>query len=158
MRIFRFIKIVYTLIRFGLDEVMLSCIDDRRIKLLLRITTIGRRFADSPAVRLRRALESLGPIFVKFGQMLSTRRDVLLPDFASELTKLQDQVPPFDSALAMSLVENRWALRLARCSMSLNRFRWPAPRSPRYISPSSRKACTLARKWPSRCCARTCCR
>ncbi|NHH82067.1 ubiquinone biosynthesis regulatory protein kinase UbiB [Burkholderia gladioli] len=105
MRIFRFIKIVYTVIRFGLDEVMLSRIDDRRVKLLLRITTIGRRFSDPPAVRLRRALESLGPIFVKFGQMLSTRRDVLPPDFAIELTKLQDQVPPFDSALAMSLVE-----------------------------------------------------
>ena len=52
---FRFIKIVYTVIRFGLDEVMLSRIDDRRVKLLLRITTIGRRYSDPPAVRLRHA-------------------------------------------------------------------------------------------------------
>ncbi|WDD95274.1 ubiquinone biosynthesis regulatory protein kinase UbiB [Burkholderia sp. FERM BP-3421] len=105
MRIFRFIKIVYTVIRFGLDEVMLSRVDDRRVKLLLRITTIGRRFSDPPAVRLRRALESLGPIFVKFGQVLSTRRDLLPVDFANELAKLQDQVPPFESAVAIALIE-----------------------------------------------------
>lgn len=105
MRIFRFIKIVYTVIRFGLDEVMLSRIDDRRVKLLLRITTIGRRYSDPPAVRLRHALESLGPIFVKFGQVLSTRRDLLSVDFANELAKLQDQVPPFDSAVAIAIIE-----------------------------------------------------
>jgi ubiquinone biosynthesis protein len=105
MRIFRFIKIVYTVIRFGLDEVMLSRIDDRRVKLLLRITTIGRRYSDPPAVRLRHALESLGPIFVKFGQVLSTRRDLLSVDFANELAKLQDQVPPFDSSVAIAIVE-----------------------------------------------------
>ena len=105
MRIFRFIKIVYTVIRFGLDEVMLSRIDDRRVKLLLRITTIGRRYSDPPAVRLRHALESLGPIFVKFGQVLSTRRDLLSVDFANELAKLQDQVPPFDSAVAIGIIE-----------------------------------------------------
>lgn len=105
MRIFRFIKILYTVIRFGLDEVLLSRIDDRRVRLLLRITTIGRRYSDPPAVRLRHALESLGPIFVKFGQVLSTRRDLLSPDFASELAKLQDQVPPFDSSVAISIVE-----------------------------------------------------
>jgi ubiquinone biosynthesis protein len=105
MRIFRFIKIVYTVIRFGLDEVMLSRIDDRRVKLLLRLTTIGRRYSDPPAVRLRHALESLGPIFVKFGQVLSTRRDLLSVDFANELAKLQDQVPPFDSDVAISIIE-----------------------------------------------------
>ncbi|HDR9164206.1 TPA: ubiquinone biosynthesis regulatory protein kinase UbiB, partial [Burkholderia vietnamiensis] len=105
MRILRFIKIVYTVIRFGLDEVMLSRIDDRRVKLLLRITTIGRRYSSPPAVRLRHALESLGPIFVKFGQVLSTRRDLLSVDFANELAKLQDQVPPFDSAVAIAIIE-----------------------------------------------------
>ena len=47
------------------------------------------------AVRLRQALETLGPIFVKFGQVLSTRRDLLPLDIADELAKLQDEVPPF---------------------------------------------------------------
>ena len=55
--------------------------------------------------RLRLALEELGPIFVKFGQVLSTRRDLLPTDIADELARLQDQVPPFDSALARREVE-----------------------------------------------------
>ena len=58
------------------------------------------------AVRLREALETLGPIFVKFGQVLSTRRDLLPPDLAEELAKLQDRVPPFASDLAVAEVES----------------------------------------------------
>jgi len=57
------------------------------------------------AERLRLTLESLGPIFVKFGQLLSTRRDLLPPDIADELAKLQDQVPPFDNQLAVAIIE-----------------------------------------------------
>ncbi|MEA3084130.1 MAG: ubiquinone biosynthesis protein, partial [Paraburkholderia sp.] len=105
MRFLRFLKIFFTVIRFGLDEMMLGRIKDRRVRLLLRITTIGRKFDAPPGVRLRLALESLGPIFVKFGQVLSTRRDLLPVDIANELAKLQDQVPPFDSAVAIGLVE-----------------------------------------------------
>jgi ubiquinone biosynthesis protein len=56
-------------------------------------------------VRLRQALEALGPIFVKFGQMLSTRRDLLPPDLADELAKLQDRVPPFPSEQAIAKLE-----------------------------------------------------
>jgi len=86
---------------------------------LLRILWIGLRFrlyrfvprfaggADATrAVRLRQALETLGPIFVKFGQVLSTRRDLLPEDLAEELAKLQDQVPPFASELAVREIEN----------------------------------------------------
>jgi ubiquinone biosynthesis protein len=105
MRFLRFLKIFFTVIRFGLDEMMLGRINDRRVRLLLRITTLGRKFDAPPGVRLRLALESLGPIFVKFGQVLSTRRDLLPVDIANELAKLQDQVPPFDSAVAIGLVE-----------------------------------------------------
>ena len=61
---------------------------------------------DSRGVRLRRALEKLGPVFIKFGQMISTRRDLLPPDIADELEKLQDKVPPFDGAAAVTLIEN----------------------------------------------------
>ncbi|MEA3118511.1 MAG: ubiquinone biosynthesis protein [Paraburkholderia sp.] len=105
MRLLRFIKIAFTVLRFGLDEMMLSRIKDRRVRFLLRISTLGRRFKSTPAVRLRLALESLGPIFVKFGQVLSTRRDLLSADVAIELAKLQDQVPPFDSGLAIDIIE-----------------------------------------------------
>ncbi len=55
--------------------------------------------------RLRLALEELGPIFIKFGQALSTRRDLIPADLADELTKLQDRVPPFDSSLAVATIE-----------------------------------------------------
>ena len=60
---------------------------------------------ESRGVRLRKALEDLGPIFVKFGQLLSTRRDLLPDDIAKELAKLQDQVPPFSPALAKQQIE-----------------------------------------------------
>ncbi len=85
---------------------------------LLRIFAVALRFrlyrflprfaglADADrAVRLRQALEALGPIFVKFGQVLSTRRDLLPLDIADELAKLQDQVPPFPAALAAAEIE-----------------------------------------------------
>ena len=55
--------------------------------------------------RLRLALQELGPIFVKFGQILSTRRDLVPPDIADELTQLQDRVAPFDGMQARALVE-----------------------------------------------------
>jgi ubiquinone biosynthesis protein len=57
------------------------------------------------AVRLREAFEALGPIFIKLGQVLSTRRDMLAPDFADELAKLQDRVPPFSGDVAASIVD-----------------------------------------------------
>jgi ubiquinone biosynthesis protein len=80
------------------------------IGLRFRLYRFVPRFAGGPdptrAVRLREALETLGPIFVKFGQVLSTRRDLLPEDLAEELAKLQDRVPPFRSELAVAEVEN----------------------------------------------------
>ncbi|SAK83574.1 putative ubiquinone biosynthesis protein UbiB [Caballeronia catudaia] len=105
MRFLRFLKIFFTIVRFGLDELVMSGIDDRRVRFLMRITTFGRRFNIERGIRLRLALESLGPIFVKFGQVLSTRRDLLPVDIADELAKLQDRVPPFDSAVAVAIIE-----------------------------------------------------
>ncbi len=60
----------------------------------------------SRGVRLRKALEELGPVFIKFGQMLSTRRDLLPPDIADELARLQDDVPPFPAAQSVAIVED----------------------------------------------------
>src|ERR1700753_2048921 len=113
MRFLRFLKIFFTVIRFGLDEMMLSRVNDRRVRLLLRIPTIGRKFDAPPGVRLRLALEELGPIFVKFGQVLSTRRDLLPVDIADELAKLQDRVPPFGSEVAIATVEQAFGRPMA---------------------------------------------
>ncbi|HYA65878.1 MAG TPA: ubiquinone biosynthesis protein UbiB [Burkholderiaceae bacterium] len=69
------------------------------------MAALGRSFERPRAERLRLALESLGPIFVKFGQVLSTRRDLLPADIADELAKLQDRVPPFDPDVAVQEIE-----------------------------------------------------
>ncbi len=105
MRLFRLLKIVSVGIRFGLDQLVLDQPRTERLARLLRAVFFWRDLAVPRAVRLRLALEALGPIFVKFGQVLSTRRDLLPMDIADELAKLQDQVPPFPSALAAAELE-----------------------------------------------------
>src|ERR1700709_2268645 len=105
MRFLRFIKIFLTVVRFGLDELVLSGIQDRRVRVLMRLTTFGRKFEVARGVRLRLALKSPGPVFVSLGQVLWPRRDLLPVDIANELAKLQDQVPPFDSDVAIAIVE-----------------------------------------------------
>ncbi|WP_447555292.1 ubiquinone biosynthesis regulatory protein kinase UbiB [Vreelandella sp. EE22] len=77
--------------------------------LPLRLIPLGKR---SRGERLRLALESLGPIFIKFGQMLSTRRDLLPDDISNELRRLQDQVPPFPGELAVARVEKELEMSL----------------------------------------------
>ena len=105
VRLFRLIKIVSVGLRFGLDRMVLDADSSGRLARLWNVLFFWRRFREPRAVRLRRALESLGPIFVKFGQMLSTRRDLLPPDLADELALLQDRVPPFPTAQALALLE-----------------------------------------------------
>ena len=104
-RLLRLCKIIFVVLYYGLDELVLSGFKSRRIKFLVRVITIGRKLEQPRGERLRLALTALGPIFVKFGQVLSTRRDLMPPDIADELAKLQDQVPPFDSALAVKIIE-----------------------------------------------------
>jgi ubiquinone biosynthesis protein len=101
----RLIFIVVTVLRFGLDEVALSAFRQRWVRALVRLVTVGRRLDAPPGVRLRQGLERLGPIFVKFGQVLSTRRDLIPLAMADELAKLQDRVPPFPAAESRALVE-----------------------------------------------------
>ena len=101
----RLVVIVFTVLRFGLDELALSSFRQHWVRALVRLMTIGRRLDAPRGERLRRGLERLGPIFVKFGQVLSTRRDLLPTDLADELAKLQDRVPPFPAAQARQLVE-----------------------------------------------------
>jgi ubiquinone biosynthesis protein len=99
----RLFAIQRTLVRHRLDDVVSATHLFRPIAWFFRL--MPRRRTDTIGVRLRLALEELGPVFVKFGQAVATRRDLLPGDVADELAKLQDQVPPFDSALAVAHIE-----------------------------------------------------
>lgn len=104
-RLVRGAFIVWIVLRYGLDELVLTSFERPWIKVLARMVSFGRRLHAPRGQRLRQALEHLGPIFVKFGQVLSTRRDLMPPDIADELALLQDRVPPFPSAVAMATIE-----------------------------------------------------
>ena len=112
LRFFRLIKIIFVIMRFGLDEFILAHKSTRWMLFPLKLILFTRNTSAPRAVRLRLALESLGPIFVKFGQMLSTRRDLIPFDIAEELAKLQDQVPPFPSDQAVALLEQVYKKKL----------------------------------------------
>ena len=105
MYLFRLLKIVAVALRFGLDEFLRGHERVGGLPSLLRVLLFWRDISAPRAVRLRQALETLGPIFVKFGQILSTRRDLLPDDIADELAKLQDQVPPFPGDDAVAAIE-----------------------------------------------------
>jgi ubiquinone biosynthesis protein len=95
MYLFRLLKIIGVSIRYGLDEFFLGHERVSGLRALINAALFWRTLDAPRAVRLRQALEALGPIFVKFGQVLSTRRDLLPADIADELARLQDRVPPF---------------------------------------------------------------
>ena len=105
MRLFRLAKILSVCRRFGIDALILEHEPTGKLAALARLLGGGARSAAPRGERLRRALESLGPIFVKFGQVLSTRRDLLPLDIADELARLQDRVPPFPYAQVEAQIE-----------------------------------------------------
>jgi len=105
MRLGRLLRIILVALRHGLDELALGHPRLRPLRLGVRYALFWRNLSTPRGVRLRRALEDLGPIFIKFGQMLSTRRDLLPPDIADELALLQDRVPPFASELVVATIE-----------------------------------------------------
>ncbi|MES2070954.1 MAG: ubiquinone biosynthesis regulatory protein kinase UbiB [Pseudomonadota bacterium] len=100
----RLLKIIRIAILYGIDEIAISGLKVPRLAKLIDILIFWRDISAPRGVRLRKALEELGPIFVKFGQVLSTRRDLMPPDIADELAKLQDRVPPFDPDLAIAQI------------------------------------------------------
>ena len=104
-RLFRGIFIVWVVLRYGLDELVLTSFQRPWLRVLARIVSVGRNLKAPRGQRIREALERLGPIFVKFGQVLSTRRDLLPVDIADELARLQDQVPPFPTEVAIATIE-----------------------------------------------------
>ena len=102
----RLIHIHLVLTRHGLDDLILATHLFRPIRWVAYLLPWNWFRENAPrGVRIRRVLEDLGPIFVKFGQLLSTRADLLPPDIAAELAKLQDRVPPFPGAKARNIVE-----------------------------------------------------
>lgn len=113
--------ILWVVFRYGLDELVLSGIPHPRLRSLRGVLTFGRKLDKPRGVRLREALEELGPIFVKFGQVLSTRSDLMPPDVAEELVKLQDRVPPFDSQIAVDTIERSFRKPLEQIFISFER-------------------------------------
>jgi ubiquinone biosynthesis protein len=110
----RLVSINFTLARFGLDEVILSMHFFRPLYLLGTINPFNwfRKTDLSQAQRLRLCIESLGPIFIKFGQMMATRRDLFGDEITDELEKLLDRVPPFPLQQARDIVEQQLGMSL----------------------------------------------
>ena len=113
MRLLRLLKIASVASRFGLDEMVLEHEPSGRLVRIANALQFWRNLSAPRAERLRLALESLGPIFVKFGQVLSTRRDLIPLDVADELARLQDRVPPFPAAQSRALVEKAFGRPVA---------------------------------------------
>ena len=106
-QIIRLIHINFVLARHGLDEIILATHLFRPVRFLYYTAPWNwlPRKRGPRAVRIRHTLEELGPIYVKFGQILSTRQDLLPDDIAQELAHLQDDVPPFPGSLARASIE-----------------------------------------------------
>jgi len=113
MHYLRLIYILYVLIWYRLDEFLADSRTFQLVHGILNGIFFWRKQPAARGERLRLALEKLGPIFVKFGQMLSTRRDLLPPDVADELAKLQDRVPPFAFDEVKTSIEAAFQLPLA---------------------------------------------
>ncbi|MDR3452902.1 MAG: ubiquinone biosynthesis regulatory protein kinase UbiB [Rhodoferax sp.] len=120
-RIFRGTFIVLIALRYGLDELVLTSFQKPWLRVIARVVSVGRNLQAPRGQRLREALERLGPIFVKFGQVLSTRRDLLPTDIADELARLQDRVPPFDSAIAVATIERAFRKPVGEIFTSFDR-------------------------------------
>ena len=120
-RLHRSFFIAWVVFRYGLDELVLNGFNKPSLRRLVWLLTIGRNLDAPRGQRLRQALERLGPIFVKFGQVLSTRRDLLPLDIADELAKLQDHVPPFPSKVAVAIIERALRKPLSEIFVSFER-------------------------------------
>jgi len=118
----RLITIQKTLIRYGLDEIVLDSNGSRLVRILFYLfpwNWFGRKRGPR-GERLRCALEDLGPIFIKFGQILSTRRDFLPEDVSQEFSKLQDKVPPFPGKQARRIIEDAFEKKIDEIFMEFD--------------------------------------
>jgi ubiquinone biosynthesis protein len=121
MHLLRLIRIIHVALKYGLDELLLGHERFAWLRPTARALTFWRDLSMPRAERLRLALQDLGPIFVKFGQMLSTRRDLLPADIADELAKLQDSVPPFPSEEVMATLQRAYGKPIDQVFKSFDR-------------------------------------
>ena len=119
MIIFRIIFIIFIVLKFRLDE-FFKLRKNSPLSILLYPLSLIKPKKNNRAIRLRLALESLGPIFIKFGQMLSTRKDLLPNDIAIELSKLQDKVPPFEFEKVKQTIENAYSKKISSVFKEFN--------------------------------------
>ena len=119
MIIFRIIFIIFIVLKFRLDE-FFKLSKNSLLSILLYPLSLIKPKKNNRAIRLRLALESLGPIFIKFGQMLSTRKDLLPNDIAIELSKLQDKVPPFEFEKVKQTIENAYSKKISSVFKEFN--------------------------------------
>lgn len=103
----RLYRIVHTFLRYGIDEILPDIPLTRSVRLARKsLFWVRNQYPNEPfGVRLRLALQALGPVWIKLGQMLSTRRDLFSPELADQLALLQDSVEPFEGKLARQLIE-----------------------------------------------------
>ncbi len=106
--LFRMLAIQRVLVKYGLDDIIKETHLFRPLRFLFYLAPRRRDSSAPLGERIRLALEELGPIFVKFGQAISTRRDLLPPDIADELAKLQDAVPPFPAEQAIEIINGAY--------------------------------------------------
>lgn len=113
-------RVLYAGLRYRLDTILSDFVADHWLRWFLPATYLPKPKTSS-ATRLKQALIHLGPIYVKFGQTLSTRRDLLPDEFADELATLQARVPPFDSKVAVERVEQELGASLSEFFTSFER-------------------------------------
>ena len=120
--VIRLIRISWILVNHGLDEIVLNTHLFRPVRFLAVFSPYYwlSQKSDSRGVRIRQALEDLGPIYVKFGQALSTRKDLLPEDIADELVKLQDKVPPFPNETARKIIEKELGMSISDAFAEFN--------------------------------------
>jgi len=106
--LFRMLTIQRVLVKYGLDDIIKKTHFLRPLRFFFYLAPRRRDRSAPLGERIRLALEELGPIFVKFGQAISTRRDLLPPDIADELAKLQDAVPPFPAEEAIAIIDGAY--------------------------------------------------
>jgi ubiquinone biosynthesis protein len=119
--VLRLITIQRTLVRYRLDQIITSTHLFRPLGFVNRFLSLGRRRKGPLGMRVRLALEELGPLFVKFGQAVSVRRDLLPEEIANELALLQDHVPPFPSETAIEAIERALGDKVNECFASFDR-------------------------------------
>lgn len=141
----RFERIARILARYGLADWLGESSPDYLRKHF--VAADGQRVSELPGpIRLRMALTELGPTFIKFGQMLSTRSDLIGPELAHELASLQADTPPDPPDVVRTVVEEDLGERLTRCLPTLTSRRLPLPR----LVKCTWRHCAVVPMWLSR--------